>query len=704
MSQGVFSRVFQFLKQKLKLFFRVFLVFVAGVLIVLAIGKTYQAWDDDPERGAIALEDGALGENFATPVYLDQGWDENDSLWFYNVTQGSGLLPYDFFLVLEQAETQEAFRSDRNMDRFRYLPQKATFFNPDALPVGFVKDSYKGDDYVGFTCAACHTAQINFKGQAIRIDGGPAMADMVGFLLELEAAMQAAQKGEKNKRFVQRVLDLDGGYSSADEVNADLKHWTRTVTLYNTVNHSDVEYGYARLDAFGRIYNRVLQHVINKPQVAEALLLTRFDDRAFLSKPEVGKVLEGINETIIDDDEFMVVLERLQSTDTGYPGLTPEQILKVRDRIFNSPNAPVSYPFLWDIAQSDYVQWNGLANNAAIGPLGRNAGEVIGVFGILDWQAKDPGLSLSARISGQKNKKKRIDFTSSIDLVNLQRVESHLRSLTSPQWPQDILGAIDQEKAERGRLIYAKYCQACHEVIDRTDWSRLVVAKMSGLEEIGTDEATAVNSVSYKGKAGNFKHTYQKTDVGSVIIEEDAPVVQILTSATRGVIATPDPDKWFIRRWADWVYLLVMSLADNEIESSVKAGNYTPDTTVAPYNSLLAYKARSLNGIWATAPYLHNGSVPSLYDLLLPVKRPGDAGDGEYRPTEFMVGAREFDPIRVGFITEGYDGTLFKADKRGDMNDGHEYAAGKTAQPDGTVLPALSAEQRWDLVEYLKTL
>ncbi len=704
MSQGVFSRVFQFLKQKLKLFFRVFLVFVAGVLIVLAIGKTYQAWDDDPERGAIALEDGALGENFAMPVYLDQGWDENDSLWFYNVTQGSGLLPYDFFLVLEQAETQEAFRSDRNMDRFRYLPQKTTFFNPDALPVGFVKDSYKGDDYVGFTCAACHTAQVNFKGQAIRIDGGPAMADMVGFLLELEAAMQAAQKGEKNKRFVQRVLDLDGGYSSADEVNADLKHWSRTVTLYNTVNHSDVEYGYARLDAFGRIYNRVLQHVINKPQVAEALLLTRFDDRAFLSMPEVGKVLEGINETIIDDDEFMVVLERLQSTDTGYPGLTPEQILKVRDRIFNSPNAPVSYPFLWDIAQSDYVQWNGLANNAAIGPLGRNAGEVIGVFGILDWEAKDPGLSLSARISGQKNKKKRIDFTSSIDLVNLQRVESHLRSLTSPQWPQDILGAIDQEKAGRGRLIYAKYCQACHEVIDRTDWSRLVVAKMSGLEEIGTDEATAVNSVTYKGKAGNFKHTYQKTDVGSVIIEEDAPVVQILTSATRGVIATPDPDKWFIRRWADWVYLLVMSLADNEIESSVKAGNYTPDTTAAPYNSLLAYKARSLNGIWATAPYLHNGSVPSLYDLLLPVKRPGDAGDGEYRPSEFMVGAREFDPIRVGFITEGYDGTLFKADKRGDMNDGHEYAAGKTAQPDGTVLPALSAEQRWDLVEYLKTL
>ena len=36
----------------------------------------------------------------------------------------------------------------------------------------------------------------------------------------------------------------------------------------------------------------------------------------------------------------------------------------------------------WDITHSDYVQWNGLANNAGAGPLGRNAGEVIGVFGL----------------------------------------------------------------------------------------------------------------------------------------------------------------------------------------------------------------------------------------------------------------------------------------------------------------------------------
>lgn len=97
------------------------------------------------------------------------------------------------------------------MDRHRYLPQKKTFFNPDALPVGIVRDTYGDKDYVGYTCAACHTGQVNYKGKAIRVDGGPAMADMVGFLKELENALEATLKSAdeaKNRRFVEKVLAL----------------------------------------------------------------------------------------------------------------------------------------------------------------------------------------------------------------------------------------------------------------------------------------------------------------------------------------------------------------------------------------------------------------------------------------------------------------------------------------------------------------
>src|SRR5205807_2120961 len=46
---------------------------------------------------------------------------------------------------------------------------------------------------------------------------------------------------------------------------------------------------------------------------------------------------------------------------------------------------------------------------------------------------------------------------------------------------------------------------------------------------------------------------------------------------------------------------------------------------------LFGYTARPLNGVWATAPYLHNGSVPNLYALLLPP---------DQRPADFWVGTR----------------------------------------------------------------
>ena len=101
--------------------------------------------------------------------------------------------------------------------------------------------TYKGKDYVGYTCAACHTGQVNYKGQAVRIDGGPAMADMVGFLTALEQAMRIAQK-EKKKQFVDDVLKLKNDYSSEKEVIDDLEKWTDTLRRYNIVNHSEVDH------------------------------------------------------------------------------------------------------------------------------------------------------------------------------------------------------------------------------------------------------------------------------------------------------------------------------------------------------------------------------------------------------------------------------------------------------------------------------
>ena len=666
-------------------------------LIILAAGKTYQRWDDDPDRGAVAISNGANGESYTKPTYLKQGWSESDSLWFYNTTQGSGLLPYDFYLALEQADSTELLRANNNVDKYRYLPQKSTFFNPDGLAVGFVKETYQGQDYVGYTCAACHTGQVNYKGQAVRIDGGPSMADMVGFLTAMEKSLaQTRNDAQKHERFVKAVLALNNKYSKEEEINKDLKKWSDTIRLYNTVNHSHLDYGYARLDAFGRIYNRVLEHMINKSQLRLALLqITTPDDQRLLNTEQVNAVLEGINETIIGDVQFALIIDRLASKEGNFPGLNQRDQLRVRNAIFNEADAPVSYPFLWDITHSDYVQWNALAANAGVGPLGRNTGEVIGVFGILDWKAQESRFSLSALLTGEKAKKHTIDFKSSIDLTNLSRIESHLNSLQSPQWPVELLGKTEPDKVQRGEVVYNEYCASCHQVIERDNWDRLVVANMSNINLVGTDPTMAMNSVNYTGYAGNFESVYQDTDVGALVVQKRAPVVQVLTAATKGAVATPDADKWVVRRFADWGYMLGKSFFDNEIKASVKSGNYQPDTTATPYQSLLSYKARSLNGIWATAPYLHNGSVPNLWSLLSPT---------EERPTEFCVGNREFDPINVGFNTEGCDKADPKDKRRfivepmGNHNTGHEYGTGKDGKD------KLTEQERWDLIEYIKTL
>ncbi|MDO8706184.1 MAG: hypothetical protein Q7J84_14670 [Sulfuricaulis sp.] len=99
------------------------------------------------------------------------------------------------------------------------------------------------------------------------------------------------------------------------------------------------------------------------------------------------------------------------------------------------------------------------------------------------------------------------------------------------------------------------------------------------------------------------------------------------------------------------------------------------------------YVARPLIGVWLLAPYLHNGSVPTLHDLLTPPAK---------RPPVFFRGYDVVDLNKVGFIATGPDaeahGFRFDTQLRGNGNGGHRY---------GTTLA--DADKR-ALIEYLKTL
>jgi hypothetical protein len=94
------------------------------------------------------------------------------------------------------------------------------------------------------------------------------------------------------------------------------------------------------------------------------------------------------------------------------------------------------------------------------------------------------------------------------------------------------------------------------------------------------------------------------------------------------------------------------------------------------------YKARPLNGVWATAPYLHNGSVRTLAELLEPAAK---------RANKFHVGSRTFDSDGVGFINDTAM-PEFDTSATGNGNGGHEYGAD------------LKPEEKKDLLQYLKSL
>jgi mono/diheme cytochrome c family protein len=678
-----------------------FLFLAVTMIVTTVISRMYQFWDVGSnswfdrlkgegwefQRGAATVEQDQFGDQFSTVKYLKQGWAPADSMWFYTTTQGSDLLPYDFFMVLEKPGTSELFRSNQNLNYYRYLPQKVTLSNPDALPVGLVKDTYKGNDFVGFTCAACHTAQLNYKGTGIRIDGGPAGADLDSFLQALATAVWAARSNaDIRARFVKKVMGR-GHYDSEDDVVKDLQKYAQRLSMYNIVNHSETPYGYSRLDAFGRIYNRVLEHIITQEELKEQLnaAVGELVKEGTLTQAEVDSITQQQRGgSVLSDTHRDHLVLRLSQV------LPLKAQLRLGQRIFNRPDAPVSYPFLWDIPQHDYVQWNGLATNAGLGPIGRNAGEVIGTFGTLDW-TEVPGISLYSFISGQGLHATHISFNSSVNVHNLRLIENRLMSLQSPQWPKDIFPPIDQDRSARGERLFTTYCEACHTRIKRDDPKRRIVAHISRLSDIGTDPKMAENAAKYFGLSGILRNQYVNAGPGNVLINERAPVAALLTKATLSVVATPE-NKNVLRRVYQWVYDLAAELFSNQIKASLKQGNYDPDTTAEPYSSMYSYKARSLNGIWATAPYLHNGSVPTLYDLLLPKKRDGDPKNGIYRPDQFQVGSREFDPEKVGFKSSGYNGPTFDTRRRGNSNAGHPY---------GT---QLDKEQRLDLLEYLKSL
>src|SRR5713226_1489593 len=113
------------------------------------------------------------------------------------------------------------------------------------------------------------------------------------------------------------------------------------------------------------------------------------------------------------------------------------------------------------------------------------------------------------------------------------------------------------------------------------------------------------------------------------------------------------------------------------------------------YPSVNGYIAPPLDGIWANAPYLHNGSVPTIWDLLTPASRPSvwTRTDTGYDQQKLGVEAKSFDKLPDDATAPVQKRRYYQTNVRGFSNQGHQYP------PQG-----LSDDNKRALIEYLKTL
>jgi len=553
--------------------------------------------------------------------YQDQ-WSAADRQTYYFTPQGTQVkgLRYAWFTALELPFSEQRFATPEYLARFGFLvdpKQVPTAQNPGNLPVGFARHKNTGsnDEFLDITCAACHTGQLNFKGQGLRIDGGPAQHVLPSsvptlrggsFGQALVASLASTYYNPwKFERFARTVLGHDYDDQTAAQLRQDFK---KSLNNFLKVAWNDThrglyptEEGPGRTDAFGRIAN------------------ASFGDA-------------------ISPDNYRIA------------------------------NAPVDYPQLWDIWTFDWVQWNGSAQQ----PMVRNIGEALGVGATLDFFD-----SAGQPLQGEAR------YASSVRVRDLNTIEETLQRLKPPTWPEDLFGAIDKPLAAQGRALFAENCAGCHvPAVSQVDGRPVRQLKMLPVEVIGTDPATANNIADHR-----FDLSALQWDPAEL--------------AKMNVELHPTPTEPLDLRSLSSAKGLAYITAFVE-DHAYRAAGVTPaerprlDGFGLPIGvrELRAYKARPLAGVWATPPFLHNGSVPTIYQLLSP--------QDERSPT-FYKGTFEYDPRHLGYQTAAFPNAfLFDTRITGNHNSGHEFRAGQRGN--GVIGRGLLPQERWALLEYLKVL
>lgn len=623
-------------------------------------------------------------------------WTQEPRDWFHNTTQGTATfpLPYTWFVALEQpgASKRQLFKDQGFLGRMGFIRTNGpSEYNPDGLPVGlarmqntvkpvpgqnFMINPKTGKlDTIGFTCAACHTGQINYKGKAIGIDGAPSNINVEDFAGKLALAMvETKLSPSRFKRFALRVVGTEDSKDPAyKELKRNLKVSLARFLAINifTGKKGNVAGGFGRLDALTAIGNQV------------------FGNNQLNSIADV-------------------------------------KLAKANNAV---KTAPVSFPFIWDTSWFEWVQYDASIMSVGI----RNSGEAMGVAAMVNMVDPANYWDSTVKVKNIHEMESMIGgLGTSFENTPTPFKKKAFTGLWSPKWPEPLLTKIDQDITAKGAVLYKENCEGCHlppinpskQVSfknQKSFWdTEFWVKEYKPTSEIfsdynkksgHTDVTDVVTNCPTDMALGKKKLVYPWRLLRLPII----PLTEIGTDAAQATILTKrkvvTPSNMGIDFGAKFtthpkpgydenLFALALGSAvdgvnkrwykDNNI--SKKEANWLNGGRPNCLQAILAYKARPLNGVWSTAPFLHNGSVPTLYELLSP--------QAERRDT-FWTGSREFDPVKVGFVsTKGKGLFKFNAKLPGNLNSGHLFSSdgGK-----GVIGRGLGPDERLAIIEFLKT-
>ncbi len=600
-------------------------------------------------------------------VWLAQNWSPAAREWYHHANQGGQFppminVPYEWFIALEQPTLSlgaaELLADQRYLDRFGYIPSTAESGAYDwrrcTEPETGTGAGYESGGTellawrhrlpVGFACSDRQTDPM------LHPDGRPWRNAATGRTMSAIGLTCAACHTGRFTYGTTEVL-IDGGSAMTDVVNLN-----KAIGLALLFTQKDrFRFNRFALRLLGADANDTARAALREQLDAVVGRVWKF--RALDEMVASRGVMEGYGRldalNRIGNQVFSIDLDR------------PEN--------YAGSSAPVHYPRIWDTAWFDWAQYNGSIGQ----PMVRNAGEALGTgASIVLAGAPSSAAPLTAPL-----------FTSTVQVGTLFKMEQMLAGkqpdaangftgLVAPKWPADILGPLDQKLVERGAKLYDKICAHCHMAPVRSEafwnprhWTapnkageRYLKVNLIPVEEVGTDSAHAEDLAARKVNV--------PPELGIKSDEFGEALKQVVGRA--------------VARWYDSQTPPVPE------EKRAEMNGYRENNVRAP----LAYKARPLDGIWATPPYLHNGSVPNIEALLSPVAE---------RPKKFWLGHRTYDPVRVGYRSDELPGGFeFDTTRRGNRNTGHEFDDGEIGR--GRIGPKLSPDERGALIEFLKSL